>query len=250
MYINSANVCICLTAAGYVMTKYYPATCKRVLINGLWCYCKIEVKVKNVFRNASQYMFSKLEQFYKYDVFYYKGNVQVGKNTLTKIIENEEDCKPNTEYDYVVYKTNAITPGQYQRRMFNTQEELLEAFYNNGTIHCQPSPTVIVTACMVTKDDEDNSFSKDVTPRHLGVETVGNQLYTDVFIAHFFNIEAPTSYTIYIIDSDINQHTLVNNSEQKQYVEITPNGFEIITVKCVDENEDNFFMIGSKERVQ
>lgn len=193
-------------------------------------------------------MFSKLEQFYKYDVFYYKGNVKVGKTTLSNLIENEEHCEPNTSYDYVVYKPAALAPGQYQCRMFNTQEELLRVFYNNGTIHCQPSPTVIVSACMVTKDADNNSFSKDVTPRHLGVETIRNQLYTGVFISHFFNIEVPTSYTIYIIDSDINQHTLINNSEQKQYVEITHNGFEIVTVKCLDENEDNFFMIGSKER--
>lgn len=249
MYIHPTNACICLSAAGYVIAKYYPGTCKRVLLRGMWCYCKIEVKVKNVFRKASQYMFSKLEPFYKYDVFYYKGNVKVGKTTLSILIKNEVDCEPNTEYDYVVYKTRAITPGEYQRRMFNTQEELLQVFYNNGTIHSQPSPTVIISACMVTKDDDDNSFSKDVTPIHLGVETVRNQLYTDVFLSHFFNIEVPINYTIYVIDSDINQHTLVNNREQKQYLEITPNGFEIVTVKCLGEDEDNFFVICSKERL-
>lgn len=232
MYMNPLNACIGLTVMGFFFAKQFPVTCNRWFIRGMWWYCKVEVITKNTFKKASTYLYSKFKDSCKYDIFYYKDNVKVGENTLVNLVRNEEYMY-RMQYNYVVYKP---PHNKYQCRMFYTQEELLDVLYNNGTIRCEPSPTTIISACMVTKDHEDNSFSKDVTPRRLGVETVMNKLYTDIFIKHFFDIDVPTCYTVYIIDSNINQLTLINNEKHKQYLEITSEGFNIVT-------EENFVVI-------
>lgn len=239
MYMNHLNVCIGLTAMVFLFVNKFPVTCNRWLIRGMWWYCRLEVVTKKTFKKTYKYLYGKFKQSYKYDIFYYKDNVNVGQNTLVNLVRNEEYMYC-TQYNYVIYKTPTITPSEYQCRMFDTHEELLEVFYNNGTIRCEPSTTQIVTACIVIKDHEDNSYSKDVTPRGLGVETIMNKLYTDIFIKHFFDIDVPTCYTVYIIDSKINQLTLINNEKQKQYLEITSKGFNIVTE---ENNDENFFVI-------
>jgi hypothetical protein len=244
MYISPINACIGLTAAGYCCVKFYPAKCRRAVINAAMLYCRLEVNINSAYK----YLYKKIEKYYKYDIFYYKDNIKVGQNTLINLVRNStedslffhDNSIPNGSlYNYVLYKN----PTECRCRIFDSQKELLETFYNNGTIKCQPSDTTIVSACMVTKDEDDNSFSKDVTPRHLGVEIVRNKLYTERFIKHFFELEVPMSYTIHIIDSNINQFTLVNNLTQKQYIEITSTGFNIITENLTETTEDNFFVI-------
>lgn len=238
--MNPINVGVGLTVLGYFFAQRYPVTCNRWLIRGMWGYCRVEVTVKNFYKNTYKYLQKIFEDSCKYDIFYYNDTVKIGQNTLMNLIRNKEFMH-RKEYNYVIYKPHMITSDECNCRMFNTQEELLEVCYNNGTIKCEPSSTTIVSACLVTKDDGDNSFSKDVTPRHLGVETVRNKLYTDIFIKHFFDIEVPSCYTVYIIDSDIVQHTLITNEKQKQYLEITSKGFNIVTEE--NNEEDHFFVI-------
>ena len=243
MYITLTNIGICISATGLFCLNFYPAKCKRLLLNVAMLYCKVEVRIHKVYK----YLYKHFEHLYKYDVFYYKDNVQVGKCILTNLVRNVKDTNCS-DYNYVVYKQPSITPNEYKCRLFDTQKALLETFYNNGTIICEPCSKSIISACVVTKDSEHNSFSTDVTPRHLGIEIVRNKIYTEKFIKCFFNLDLPLEYTVYIIDSDINQHTLVNNAKQKQYLEITPKGFNIITKNNTSFQEDekytdNFFVI-------
>lgn len=254
MYITPINACVGLTVAGYCCVKFYPDKCRRAVIKAMLLYCRLEININKAYK----YLYKNIEKFYKYDIFYYKDNVKVGQNTLINLIRNctqdsllfHDNTFPHeSTYNYVLYKIPTDkNPTECHCRIFDSQKELLETFYNNGTINCKPTNTTIISACMVTKDEDDNSFSKDVTPRQLGVEIVRNKLYTERFIKHFFELEVPLCYTIHIIDSNINQFTLVNNARQKQYIEITSTGFNIITENLTETTEDNFFVIRPKKQ--
>lgn len=160
------------------------------------------------------------------DIFYYKNNNIVANTTIINLVIGKE-CYAG-DYDFVTYEiTNDF--GEKMYRIFDNHYDILVELGEKYQIECAPPTVRIISALLVITRNKTEEFY-DVTPKGLGVELQRNKLYSHSFMNYFFNINPTMNYSVKIIDSNINELELVNNSQQRQAVCIKDNCLEVVTV--------------------
>ena len=195
----------------------------------IWAYCGAEVrfnKCKNNVISAFNLVYQKIiPQIFtpSAEIFYYKNCIIVSSTTILELAFENYYC--DFSYDYIIYEVTNER-GETTCRYFENHSVLMTEFNKNKTIDCIPSKSHILSALLIIAGSNGDEFY-DVTPTNLGVELQGNKLYSYNFIRHFFNITPREEYLVKIIDQDINEITLINNSIQHQVLHITCDILEI-----------------------
>lgn len=195
----------------------------------IWAYCGAEVrfnKYKNKVISTFGIVYRKIipQNFTpSAEIFYYKNGMLVTSATILELAVENYYC--DFSYDYITYEV-ANELGETTCRYFENHADLNAEFNKNKSIECIPSKTRILSALLIITGSDGDEFY-DVTPTNLGIELQGNKLYSYNFIKHFFNITPGKEYRVKIIDQDINEITLINNSIQHQVLHITCDILEV-----------------------
>lgn len=198
-------------------------------ISGLafWSYSKfynknlntIRIRFKNILRSV--YI---LPRIYTPpdDIIYYKNNKVTASSALLKLIMG---YSYRGEYDFVTYEIMNES-GEKIYRIFDSQTDILNEFGKTRRIDCNPSERRIISALLIINRNITEELY-DVTPKGLGVELEGNKLYSYNFIKYFFDINPGINYRVKLIDDNMNEIMLINNSQHKQVICIKSDGLYI-----------------------
>lgn len=179
--------------------------CKWVIHIGL-VYCELETRLLRFKKQYSSSMPVSNE------IIYYRDSTPVHSVKINDLANN-----PLVEYNCIVCKHDTSI------RYFESYSEL-EAI--KGKLEFVKCPLQIISAVLLNDSFSDNAI--DIYPKNIGVEIVGNVLFSSTFIKHFFKIKVDEQYTVKIIDSNVCEYVLNNTETTKQMLSVTKNGFEIL----------------------
>lgn len=204
-------------------SKFYNKSLKKTYFDLMWLYCKFEAKcMRCKSKLTSMYRANRIYSPSE-DIFYYKKNQIVAKTMLLKLIMDSYSY--GGDYDFVTYEITNDS-GEKIYRIFDNERDILKEFSKARQIEYKPPKVRIISAMIVINRNKTEELY-DVTPKGLGVEFQGNKLYSYNFINYFFNINPGTNYKVTIIDSNINEMVLVNNSQQREVICIKSKTLEI-----------------------
>jgi len=178
----------------YTFWTIIKSNVRKWVINIAMTYCQLETRFLRIKKKYCSHTPISSE------IIYYKDSTPVHSVKL-----NELDSIPFVEYNCIV--CNCETGIRY----FESYSELKTMKEDSSFIKC---PIHIISAILLNGSCIDNEI--DIYPKNLGVEVVGNVLFSSTFIKHFFKINVDKRYTVKIIDSNICEHVLNNTETTKQ----------------------------------
>ena len=235
------SFCLIATPAIVILSylNYNNKSMANFCVDTMMIYCRIEENLIK-YKTTIDTLYRKQTRIHRFsppdDVFFYKNNIVIGNTTIVNLIIGSYLC--DREYDFVTYELISDS-GEKICRIFDDETVMMNEFTENQQILCSPSKTHILSALLIiTRNGKDELY--DITPKGLGVELVGNSLYSYNFIKYFFNIDPGINYTVKIIDNNIGEMYLVNNLQQSTVVSIE-NGRLVAkkTMLEVDDDDDD-----------
>lgn len=233
------SFCLIATPAIVILSylNYNNKSVANFCVDTMMLYCRIEenlIKYKKTMETA----YRKQTRIHRFsppdDVFFYKNNIVIGNTTIVNLIIGSYLC--DREYDFVTYELTSDS-GEKICRIFDDETYMLDEFTENQQILCSPSKKYILSALLIiTRNGADELY--DVTPKGLGVELVGNSLYSYNFIKYFFDIDPGNNYKVKIIDNNTCELFLVNNVKQISVVSIE-NGRMVVKNTMLEVDNDS-----------
>lgn len=201
---------------------------KGIIFDGLFFYCKMEAKVKDIFK----YINYTYTVRFGYDIFYYDDGVCIYKDN----IKNIHNLNSPLDYDYIICKRVNLDKEEMSR-LFECQEQLLCEYKQNNDIkfkHCELSLiNAKITFLYKNTNGEDRNISYNVTPLKTSYCS-GNVLFSKNYMKHFFNMELTENYTINIMDKNLNSIIL----KEKEQIELWDENFTILETVNIPKSEN------------
>jgi hypothetical protein len=187
----------------YIWSDNYADTASRLMTDAGWIYCRLETKVTRLGQKLSNAispvirLVSPAEVPNKNIKFYNTNKDVVKEMGLIEFRQLDENW--NVEYCYGVYSIKN-DDDQSMTRLFNTHTGI-------DLDDMKFSSAYLLSAVLKEegKDDVDLIVS---SPSFRSAFVVGNELFTEEFMRHVFDMSLPNKYTIEVIDNNVNQHKI------------------------------------------
>jgi hypothetical protein len=187
----------------YIWTDHYADTARRLKTDAGWIYCRLETRVTRLGQKLSNAISPVIRlvspgEVPDKEIKFYNTNKDVVKEM--GILEFRQlDEELNVEYCYGVYSIKN-DDDQDMTRLFMTHTDV-----DLDDVKLSSASLLSAVLKEEGKDDVDMNVS---LPSFRSALVVGNELFTEEFMRHVFDMSLPDKYTIEVIDSNVNQHKI------------------------------------------
>ena len=235
-FFYTIGVATTATIFYYFWNNHYPVTSDRLMTDAGWAYCGLEARASRLAQKLSLLLTPITSIFLpgpvpNKEITFYKNEDAVKEMGLLDF-RNLDDTW-DLDYDYGVF-TIKNDDNMSMTRLFST---------HNGTNldDVRFSKASLLSAVLKCEGKEDVNL--DVTSDDFkSTLVVGNQLFTKDYMSYVFDIDLPESYTIDLIDSSVNQNTIITNG----YVSMLEDKIQICNPST--NREDSFEEVEGKSR--
>lgn len=209
----------------YLCINYTPLTVDDFLADAAWAYCGMEIRATRF----KKQLFTLLEPVTSIitpgpvpnkEIRFYKDGEVVKEMGLLEFRKLDDEW--DVDYDYGIYKIqNDENMGMSRIFKAHTDIDLDNIKFSNVSL---------LSAVMKCngQDKRDLDVTSDIFKSTL---IVGNKLFAKEYMKYIFDMDLPESYSIDIIDSNINQHTITEGG----IMHMTEDNVEIINPSKVSE---------------
>lgn len=189
----------------YIWNNHYPVTASRLITDAGWAYCGLEARVTRLGQKLSCAISPFISlispgEVPDKEIKFYNANKDVIREMgLLEFRQLDENW--DVDYHYGVYSIKN-DDDQRMTRIFMTHTgiDLDDVKFSSASL-----------LSAVLKEEGKDVIDLNVSSpasRFRSALVVGNELFTEEFMRHVFDMSLPDEYTIEVIDSNVNQHKI------------------------------------------
>tara|TARA_A100001011_G_scaffold381752_1_gene450681 strand:+ start:892 stop:1695 length:804 start_codon:yes stop_codon:yes gene_type:complete len=197
---TTASICY------YIWNNHYPVTASRLFTDAGWAYCGLEVRVTRLRQKLSDALSPLIAlvapgEIPEQEIKFYNADNEVVKSMgLLEFRELSENW--DFEYSYGVYSIKN-EENHSMTRLFLTHVDanLDEIKFSSASL----------LSAVLKEEGKDDLDLNVLSPGFRSSLVVGNELFTEEFMRHTFDMSLPEEYTIETIDSSVTQNVVKKN---------------------------------------
>ena len=241
----------CTIAFFWVYNNFYPVTTERLLTDAAFAWCKAEVYSERVFNAIGAVIAPFINLFKTYtpevDLFLHSEDGTVIETTYQEFI-NKTTGKDFPYIEYYITNDN----DESCCRIYRSTEALISEMSGYGRQSASTdegdlqeetgfsSSFRILSVAINYNDENNNPIEKMIAMPPCNYYITGNKLFDRDFLEKTLEIfDLPETYTITIVDNNVNTIVLQCNDNQQDSILLKKDGFEKLTHRT---NDDRFNM--------
>jgi hypothetical protein len=187
----------------YIWNNHCPISINRLMTDAVWAYCGLEARVTRLgqkLSNALSPFISLISpgEVPDKEIKFYNTNKDIIRE-MGLLEFRQLDEKWDVEYCYGIYSIKNDNDRSMTRLfMTHTGIDLDDLKFSSASI----------LSAVLKEEGRDDVNLNVSSPGFRSTLVVGNELFTQEFMRHIFDMSLPDEYTIEVIDSNVNQYKI------------------------------------------